>query len=458
MANFLSDYNQATINGVQAKLVLSNEILANYGQKEIETDGQGVTQRFITDTNAARINIVRQKMLVQKARALGADYNGQAFPTTEEEISTEQYGIDLIFVMDMPIPLRNATQDMIPVDLIGGATKSFATLFARNINAVTVAGKIAKSIGTAAQRVEINLADTAVDFIRSAILSANTKLDEGDVAHGIDYFPLEDRVGVIRTSLRPYLYKAANVLLGGSNFAQEMLSKGVIDPTSQQKVLDRGYIGMIDGISIFQASPIVWTLAEAYLGLLAGELDNVYGYVSSGYANVRGIALSNTIKIVDAVKAQGIIIQPDCRFGFASLYAKGNVMLVKSSYVLPSVFSTTGVTVAPLPDGSRSLPTAALSAQSGTSAPSVTVAVSTSRSFGGGYWFYDTTASYATVAAADTAYAAVASTKKAALSAVGATTLTPTATVTASYAHVVFYDDIGNCVIQNSTGAFTVTI
>jgi hypothetical protein len=448
--NFLTDFNQPTINGVQARLVLSNEILRNVGQNIIENDGEGVTQRFAKDAKGGRINVIRVLPLTQEARVLGADFNGQPFATGDfEQPQTVQYGLDVITVIDKPIAIRNATRDMIPVDLLEAETANFSLLLHRNINAMTLAGKIAKSL-VSSQLQQVDLTSNSATALRDAIIQANAKLDEGDQAEGVDMFPTEDRILIIRPSIRPYLLSAQNILVGGSNYAQDILAKGTLDVNSQrdQRV---GFIGMIDGLPTYMANSAIWALAERYLGLPTGELDDVYGYVSSGMANARGIALDETIKIVDAIAGQGILIQPDCRLGFEAFYTKGNVFLVKSGFVIPDV------SLKLLAPASRLKPAVVLSANSGTSVPTATITLGGLRSLANGKsaYFYASSATVKlTVAAFDTAYTAA--TKKGTITTTGAGVSLTTTGVTTNTLYVKVVDDLGNSTIVKSTGTFTI--
>jgi hypothetical protein len=444
MPNFLSDFNQPTINAVQARLVLSNEILRNVGQNIIENDGEGVTQRFAKDTKGGRINVIRVLPLTQEARSLGADYNGASFPNGDfEQPQTVQYGLDIITVIDKPIAIRSAQKDMIPVDLLEAETRNFSLLMYRNINAMTIAGKIAKSL-VSGQWKEVDLTGTSATAIRDAVIQANAKLDEGDQAEGVDMFPTEDRIAVIRPSLRPYLLSANNILVGGSNYAQDILAKGTLD-TASTRDQRNGFIGVIDGLPTYMANASIWTLAEKYLGLPAGELDGVYGYISSAMANARGIALDENIKIVDAIAAQGVLIQPDCRMGFEAFYTKGNVFLVKTSFVKPNV------TMKLLAPASRFKPVVALSVGSGTAAPVATFTFGTSRTLAAGQYLYSTVDNITTLVGFDAAYTA--GDKKGSL--VSGGTLTATG-LTARYAYVKVIDDLGNVTIQRSSGTFTI--
>lgn len=443
MANFLSDYNQPTINSVQARLVLSNEILLNIGQNIIENDGEGVTQRFAKDAKGGRINVIRVLPNTQKARVLGADYNGNNFPTTMAQPQTVQYGLDVITVLDEPVAIRDATKDMINVDLIQATTKNLGLLYARNVNAMTVAGKVAKSIGN---YVEVGATS---DAWRLAIITANSKLDEGDADNGVDMFPTEDRILVIRPSVRPYLLSASGVLIGGSNYAQDILAKGTID-TASTRDQRNGFVGVVDGLKTYMASNAIFTLAEEYLGLPAGELDDVYGYVSSGMANARGIALEEKIKIVDAIQASGIIIQPDCRMGFSAFYSKGNVFLVKSGYVLPEVPApASGVYLSVLAPASRQKPTLTFGTLTNAQVVALTLTLGTGRTLatGEGKFFFSSADVKLTTSAFKTAYASASAGDKGTFT---ASSNTSVAIATGEYIYARVIDDLGNAIVVRS--------
>ena len=449
MPNFLSEYGQPYINSVHARLILTNEILRTIAQNVIENDGEGVTQRFAKDTKGGRINVLRVLPLTQEARSYGADHNGLPFPEGFEAPTTIEYGLDVLTIIDKPIAIRNTTKDMIPVNLLEEETKHYSQLVYRNINAMTVAGKVAKSL-VDGQLVEVNLASTDATHLRDKFIEANAKLDQGDVDNAVDMFPLEGRVAVIRTMIRPYFFKANNIFVGGSNYAQDILAKGTLD-TGSTRDQRNGFIGVVDAVPVYMAADLVWQLAEKYLGFPLGELDDVYGYISSPIANARGIALEENIKIVDAIAAQGILIQPDCRMGFEVFYPKGNVFLVKTGFVVPQVASVTTKILAP---GSRLKPVVSLSVNTGTSAPVITVTLATGRTIKASAYFYSATATVKqTLVAFDTAYTAAS--KKAAISAVGGTTATQTG-LTANYLYVKATDDLGNVTILRSTGTFTI--
>lgn len=360
MADFLSQYNLPVINSVQATNVLSNEILQNLYQDIIENDGEGVTQKFSTDATAAKITVLRFLPNTQKARKLGASVNGGNFPTSYGQPQTTNYELEVITVIDEPVWIRKATRDMLKVDVLAAETKVLAQNYALNLNAMTIAGKVAKSLLTA-QCVEVTLTG---DGVRSAIISASAKLDDGDVANGVHMFPMDDRIGVVRPSFRPYLLSSAGVLIGGSNYAQDILKSGAIDTTSK-KEHRRGFIGVIDSVPFYLASAPIWNTAEEYLGVPAGTLGDVYGYISSGIGNLRGLALDHNIKIVDTLAAQGVALQPDCRMGFETIMAKSNVFLTKVGFKAFDYYTDLTGVLKNMAPGSREAATLTLVAADG---------------------------------------------------------------------------------------------
>ena len=76
---YLSDFSKPTINGNIARRVLANEVLRGVTQEVLETNGEGITQRFSTDVSGAQIRITQFMPFNQLARELGATLNGENF-------------------------------------------------------------------------------------------------------------------------------------------------------------------------------------------------------------------------------------------------------------------------------------------------------------------------------------------------------------------------------------------
>jgi hypothetical protein len=330
---FLTDFKAPFINGIAARRILVNETLQNIFQGEIESEKRGVTQRFTTDVSGAQIRVIRVLPLTQEARELGTGLNGENFNTLIEQPRTEQYGLDVITVIDAPVDIPNVNQDMLPIDLMEKVTKEIGNLINLNTNAMTIAGKVHKTFTDVANAnvIYYNPADTDASALQTAFLLANSALDDGDLTNGVAMFPMDDRVAVIQTAYRAKLLAKGILVLGGSNYAQEMLAAGVLSPGAKPNKLENGYIGDFDGVPVHIVASLIWRTTERYLGLPANELAKVIGYFSSGLANVRGIAYNENMKIIDSPQGPGVRLQPLFRMGFKSFYTKGNVFIMEGT-------------------------------------------------------------------------------------------------------------------------------
>lgn len=336
---FLSDFGAPAINGMQARRVLANEILRGVAQGSIETNGRGVTQRFSNDTSGAQIRITQLMPFNLEGRELGASLNGENFNGNSPlQGQTNGLGVDVITVIDDNIDLPQVTMDMLPVDLLGQYTYNIQMAVNKNINAMTIGGKIVASFNDAVvggQEI-ITLDPTQeAEAMKHDLILGNTQLSNGAPEVGLDYFPDNDRCYVFRTNFVPALYKTGAIIVGGSNSAQDILAKGGVSVGATPK-LDNGYLGEFMGVPVHMAGDSVWNLAAKYVGVPAWKLDKVYGYVSSGYANVRALAQGNTMKIIDSPNGQGVRLQPLFRMGFKSLYPQGNVFFVDTSFENPA--------------------------------------------------------------------------------------------------------------------------
>lgn len=335
MEQFLSDFHAPSINKVDAQRVLSNEILKNLYQGEVETNGRGTTQKYSNDTSGAEIRTLRQLPLSQEARELGASLNGGNFNGDGvETVATEAVGLRVLTVIDKPIDIAQVTMDMIPVDLLAGSIKNLSGLITRNINAMTIAGKLIKTLSSGEEIITVD--HTSKETIRQSYISAATRLDLGDAEHAIDVFPEEGRVYVIRPEYKDKLVESAMFTLADS--AQKMLAKGQMSPGDEPTKLANGYIGDLFGVPAHYAAVLAWKTAARYAGLPADEFEKVVGYCTSDMANSRAVAISAMTKVIDNPNGQGIRIQPLVRMGFESWYSAGNVILADTGFKNPFKF------------------------------------------------------------------------------------------------------------------------
>lgn len=343
----LSNFGAPTINSIAAKRILSNQVLENLYQGLIESDGEGVTQRFTYDVSGAEIRFTHVKPVKALARRLGSAVNGGNFPISANEGETDSFGIRVLDIMDDPIDLAQVSSDMIPVDLLGAYLKSYTDQVVLNINAITLAGKFYSTFVKDAKGEETNITEYDGSDIQKALLDANSLLDEGAPDMGVSMFPQDDRCLIIQAKYRSTLLTKGILTIGGANYAYDIVKGGTINPGVAPRKSEDGYIGIFDNVPVHIVSSLVYKTAAGYLGLTENDLKQVIACVSSGFANVRALAAVRDVKIIDHPNGQGLRVQPLTRFGFEVVpgYENGNSFVMAKGYVNPyqgvhNVFTT----------------------------------------------------------------------------------------------------------------------
>lgn len=342
ISQILSPTNATYINGVSAERRIAPAILENMYQGLVEKDGRGINDKFVKEddaTSAAQVFVNRVLPVRMKPREMGANKNGASFSQNQHFVQTETVGIEILQVLDDPIIIPRARQDMIKVDLLAEQTKIYSDRLRTIINGATFACKLLKTWSEEAAGHEVNYGTiTATDISNKNVLNkfieANSLLDEGDSEHGIDLFPEETRVCVVKPSYRATLKTSGVLVLGGANYAYDIAKGAAISTESRASKTEDGFIGEIDGVPVHIISNESLTHASGFLGLSDSDLKNspVIGYISSSYANARGVSTSKLTKVVDTRGGQGLELQPYCKFGVAAWYAKGNVVLGSEAF------------------------------------------------------------------------------------------------------------------------------
>lgn len=351
----LYGYGHPTINKVDAARVLSNTMLENIYLGLVEHNEKGITEKFSRNTLGATIRIPHFKPLGLRARQLGASKNGGNFPNDAKETESQSFEVPVLFVIDQPIDVAEVSKDIATVDILDKAIKNWVDESKVEINAMTIAGKLYATYSAKADGEEVNEVVVNGDW-SSAMPDANALLDEGAVDMGIYSFPQEGRVAVIKSKYRPALLKNGVLVLGGANAGYAIQEKGTLSAGATPRKLEDGYIGEIDGVEVHQVPSSIFARAAEWLGLGSGDLDNVYGYVSSSEANVRAIASPYDCVIDNHPTGRGWRIKPLLRAGFKTIegYEKGNVFFVASEDVDPfAAVKTLGGEVEFVPYGSR---------------------------------------------------------------------------------------------------------
>lgn len=343
ISQILSPTNATYVNGVSAERRFAAAVLANAYQGLVEKDGRGVDDKFVTEddaNSAAQVFVNRILPVKMKPREQGANKNGASFSANKHMVQTETVGIEILTVLDDTITIARARQDMIKVDLLAEQTKIYSDRLKTIINGATFAAKVLKvgveeANGKEVNKVNITDDDITNKLVLTRFIEANSLLDEGDSEHGVDVFPEDTRVAVFKTSFRAFLKTSGILVIGGANAAYDIAKGNAISTGESARKSEDGFIGEIDGIPCHIISNESLAHASEFLGFPETELKNsvLAGYISSSWANARGVSTSKQTKIVDALDGQGVVLQPYTKFGVASWYAKGNVLITSKGNV-----------------------------------------------------------------------------------------------------------------------------
>lgn len=342
ISQILSPTNATYINGVSAERRFARALLENSFQKIVEKDGRGVNDSWVTEddaTHAAQVFVNRIIPVKMNPREMGASKNGGSYSANQHYTQTETVAIEILQIIDDPILIPRARNDMIPVDLVSKHIELFSNRLATIVNGATAASKLLSVYkeeldGNEVNKVTITASDITNKLVSQRFIEANSLLDEGDAEHGIDVFPEDSRIAVFKVSYRPILLAAGVLVIGGANYAYDILARGGVDKDANPRKGEDGYIGNIDSVPCHLISNESLNHAAAFIGLPDGELKATpfVGYLASSYANARGISSSQRVKVVDEVNGQGIRLLPYVKFGVASWYPKGTVALSNAEY------------------------------------------------------------------------------------------------------------------------------
>jgi hypothetical protein len=340
MAGLFADIKTPFVNEATLKRIMSSRVKENIFQNIFTRPNEAVTEKFSEDTDAAEIQVIRVKADGSDARDIGEDINGNWFNGQGASFSTTAaYGVKILTTIDRNIDIPTNQQDMMNVDVAEAELANLAGRVNRNINAMTIAEQLRKNFtDVAAGTVEknwITLAAQDPDYL-SALIEAGGKLDDGNEAEGVDAYPDGARAVIIRSKVKTALLKKGQVIIGGSNAAQNILRKGGLSEDDRPEVASTAYVGEVANMPVYVASQAVWTLAERYLGLTPGRLNGVQMLVVSAIGTLRALAFNSAMKVIDSPDGQGRRLQPKYRFGTECIDALSVVPVVENSFVAPA--------------------------------------------------------------------------------------------------------------------------
>jgi hypothetical protein len=335
-----SNFGVPIIDSIASGRQLAPVIMNNIVQRIQLYNGRGVTEKFSQNVFTDEIRIIRVKPLTQKGRTLGSTTNGAHYDSsgaTGEQPTTDHYGIRLRHKEDRPVSVPQSAMDMIPLDYLNATRDVLEQTVANAVNASTLATQLAAALnyeynsGTPLEdhKVEVTL---GTSNMVDAVIDMGAILDDGDTDNGITTFPQNTRALQLRPSVAKYLKRGLDYVYEVGNWkGQDMLKVGAIDPETVPNNQIDGYLGEIDQTALFKTPNYTWTLAEEWLDLSAGDLDEIYGIMSASEATGRGIAFTNAIQVIPEYRGQGVRYLPNYRWGIEVFFEKGLVLLAKTS-------------------------------------------------------------------------------------------------------------------------------
>lgn len=357
------DFSKLKINGVSTDVRMTQRVLLNYLQGDSERDGKGVYSGYSAEeVKGSHIRIPKPDLLPILPRHLGSSLNGGHYSGSVITITNEEYDLEILDVYDTVINVPYVALDMVPELKESDWSAQIGKALFIMKNGLCLANKFYQSFyGDKANASVIEFdeskATEALTNFRACLDDAEDALNEGDIANGIDIFPEDTRRITYANGITKYIRATGSFVVGGSNFAQDLLKSGSFSVGDTKNVLEDGYHGTYGNVEMNLLSNMKLALADSYLGFPEGTIKNsgFCAVESSAYANVFALS-DNGIVAGEFPWGRGKLLKPLYRMGATTIFTKGNVFVMKKDYVNPfGVFTILGGTPKIIAKGSRPL-------------------------------------------------------------------------------------------------------
>lgn len=310
------------LDGSMVNVELSNAIAEAIYIEEIFRDGQSVTGKYTTDRKAGAVRVLLDTPFPFSSRTTeyggrkGTDGNGGVINVNPPLVPTnDEFMVYLNQVNDQSMIFPDLGKEYIPLDVMAKKIAGYAKSVAQDRSASTLAEIIAYAFfralndGGNLQTIADLTADNAY---ADAVNDLNAKLDNGDPVRGAYTYATEGRTIIGRPSfINKVFNKKSGLILTGADLAQSMLKDYDLDVRmSDKNYVGTGYKGYAMQFHWQSAPDYIWSLAEKYLGLTAGALDNVYAIAVSFESTAMGRVIDLGVKMIDADEVRGIKAQP----------------------------------------------------------------------------------------------------------------------------------------------------
>jgi len=336
------------VNDTALHVAVANTALEAVVQNSLFLDGVGITQIVGSDVRAGGIRVPKLVVASGNFRKLGATTNGGWFDTTAIVAKgVDEEFIELLYLYNLAedVPASQSALSVGGWANVESRAKMIGKQIAKQMNAGTLATMLVANLnavvaasGTETGYIYTYTPATAGDAYKYFV-TACSGLDDGDTYNA--YFPIEGRLALIRSEFETTLKTiTTNVIVGGSNFAQEMRAHGGLSPDAKLPENINGWRGFVNGVPTFLCSKQIWDLAEDWTCVLSthtavssGYYDNITAVICSHIATLRAHAFPESFKVIDAPTGQGVRIQPESNFGCKTVFPLGVKLLAKATFV-----------------------------------------------------------------------------------------------------------------------------
>lgn len=335
------------VDGNMVNVELSDVIAESIYIQEIFRDGQSVTGKYTADRNAGAVRVLLDTPLPFSSRTIS--YGGRNGTGGNDGVinvnppmlpANDEFLVYLNQVNDQAMLFPDLSKEYLPLDIMAKKIAGYAKSVVQDRSASTLAEILAYAFFRA-----MNAGDNlfAVENLQAEnayanlVANLNSSLDNGDVVKGAYTFATEGRTIIGRPQFVNNVFnRNSGIILNGSDLAQEMLKNyDLAVRMSDKNYVGTGYKGYALGFHWQSAPDYIWTLAEKYLGLSAGALDNVYAIAVSFESTAMGRVLDRGVKFIDANEVRGLKAQP--------LNVWGHEAFRKSLVIGGAGFDTTAV-------------------------------------------------------------------------------------------------------------------
>lgn len=331
------------LDGSMVNVELSRVIAEGIYIEEIFREGQSVTGKYTT--NAERGGAVRVMLdtplpfssrTVSYGGRAGTDGNAGVINANAPQLpANTEFMVYLNQVNDQMMLFPDLSKEYIPMDVMAKKVASYTKRVAMDRSSSTLAEIIAYAFFRSLNDGNnlVNDGDLTQDNAYADLINVlNAALDNGDRVTGAFTFPTEGRTIIGRPKFINNVFsRKSGVIMLGGDLAQEMLKNYDLDRRmSDRDYVGTGYKGFAMGFHFQSAPDYIWTLAEKYLGLPAGALDNVDAIAVSFEATAKATGVDLGVKLVDANEVRGVKAQPLNIWGheaFRKSYIIGNATL-----------------------------------------------------------------------------------------------------------------------------------